>query len=157
MLAQNSPQDTFTLLPIEQPWYALRVKARREKLVAASLGNRGYVAFLPQYTSTRRWSDRIRELEQPLFPGYLFCRFEYNHRLPILATPGVMNVVGLGRLPHPVDDSEMAALQSIVKSGLLLQPWPFLKVGQRVTIQDGLLRNIESIVTSLRDRHQLIV
>lgn len=157
MLAHHLPHNTLTALRVEQPWYALRVKARHENFVAASLRNRGYVAFLPQYTSTRRWSDRIRELEQPLFPGYLFCRFEYNHRLPVLTTPGVMNVVGLGRLPHPVDDGEMAALQSVVKSGLLLQPWPFLKVGQRVTIQDGPLRNVEGIVTALRDSHQLIV
>ncbi len=157
MLVQHlSPEVSFR--PSEpHPWYALRVRARHESSTAAILRDRGFVEFLPQYTTTRRWSDRIRQQEQPLFPGYLFCQFDYNRRLPVLTTPGVIHIVGTGKLPRPVDEGEIRALQAVVGSGLLLQPWPFLKPGQRVTIQDGPLRNVEGTISSLDGRDRLIV
>jgi len=71
------------------PWYALQVRSRYEKIVASTLLSKGYEGFLPLYSQRRRWSDRMKELELPLFPGYLFCRFDVNKRLPILVTPGL--------------------------------------------------------------------
>ena len=146
-------------LPVGRPhpWYALRVKERHEPSIACSLQNRGYVEFVPLYTCTRKWSDRVRKLELPLFPGYVFCRFDFNDRRPIVTIPGVMGVVGMGKLPHPVEEHEIATLQAVAKSGLLMQPWPFLKLGEHVTIQDGPLRNAEGVVVKLGDGPRLVV
>jgi transcription antitermination factor NusG len=141
----------------EYPWYALRVRTQKEKFIASSLRSRGYEDFLPLYSCTRRWSDRLQKIELPLFAGYLFCRFDFNQRLPILQTPGVIDIVGLGKLPRPVDEHEISSLQAMVGSGLLLQPWPFLRVGERVTIQEGPLRNVEGILTAVRGRDHLVV
>lgn len=141
----------------DHPWYALRVKASREKSTACLLRQKGYSEFLPLYTECRRWSDRIKETAVPLFPGYVFCRFNAQRRLPILTTPGVLHAVGMAGVPEPVDEHEIDALQAIVKSGLLLQPWPFLKVGQRVTIQDGPLRNVQGVLTEIKNQRNLIV
>src|SRR5712692_1380824 len=113
-------------------WFALRIRSRYEKTAATLLGGKGYELFLPLLKSRRRWSDRIMELELPLFPGYLFCRFNPLNRLPILVTPGVIQVVGIGRSPVPVDEAEIAAIQKAVQSELPRQPWPFLQVGGRV-------------------------
>jgi len=139
------------------PWYALRVIAGREKSVAGLLRHKGFVDFLPLYASCRRWSDRIQKVDLPLFPGYVFCRFNAYDRLPILTTPGVVHVVGLGGTPEPVADGEITALQSVVGSGLLVQPWPFLKVGQRVIIQQGPLRNVEGTLMEEKGRTNLII
>src|SRR3989449_2918115 len=79
------------------PWFALRVRSRYENTVATILGGKGYEWFLPLYKSRRPWSDRIKEIQLPLFPGYIFCRFDLQHRLPILTTPGVVTVVGIDR------------------------------------------------------------
>ncbi|PYV81621.1 MAG: hypothetical protein DMG05_29645, partial [Acidobacteria bacterium] len=56
-------------------WFALVVRSQHEKMVASVLHSKGYEEFLPLYTVKRRWSDRIKQLELPLFPGYVFCRF----------------------------------------------------------------------------------
>jgi transcription antitermination factor NusG len=96
-------------------------------------------------------------MELPLFPGYLFCRFDFNQRLPILTTPGVINVVRLGSQPQPVPQHEIAALETVVRSGMLLRPWPFLKAGQRVVIQEGPLRNVEGLLSEIKGHNQLIV
>ncbi len=139
------------------PWYAVHVQARYEQAVASSLRNRGYRDFLPVYSCMRRWSDRVKKMELPLFPGYLFCRLDVNYRLPILTTPGVISIVGVGKLPHPVEEDEINALQIVAGSGLLLEPWPFLKTGERVRIDDGPLRNVEGILSEIGDRGQLVV
>jgi transcription antitermination factor NusG len=141
----------------EYPWYVLRVKAGREKSVASLLRSKGFIEFLPLYVSCRRWSDRTKQIDLPLFPGYVFCRFDAYHRLPLLTTPGVSHILGMGGIPEPADEEEIAALQCVVRSGLLLQPWPFLRVGERVTLQEGPLRNVQGVLTEIKGARTLIV
>ena len=93
-------------------WYAVRTAAGREKAVSGQLGNKGYEHFLPVYRTKRQWSDRVKEVELPLFPGYLFCRFDINSRLPILVTPGVKLIVGYGKAPIPICENEMDAIRT---------------------------------------------
>jgi transcription antitermination factor NusG len=139
------------------PWYALQVRPRFEKVVASTLLSKGYEGFLPLYRHRSKWSDRIKEVELPLFSGYMFCRFDVNKRLPILVTPGVIQVVGIGRMPHPVDDEEIEALKAIVISGLRAEPLSYLNVGRRIRIEIGPLAGVEGIVTTLKGTHRLVV
>ena len=142
---------------INHSWYALRVRSRCENTVATHLGGRGYEWFLPLYKCRHRWSDRFKEIELPLFPGYVFCRFNVLHRLPILTVPGVVRIVGFGRTPVPVDQTEIAAIRAAAKSGLPRQPWPFLQVGQKVRIEDGPLCGIEGILLSFKGHRRLVL
>lgn len=139
------------------PWFALQVRSRSETVVASFLKGNGYEWFLPTYICRKRWSDRIKNVEVPLFPGYLFCRFNPQYRLPILKTPGVITVVGVARTPMPVDDAEIAALRAIVNSGVGRQPWPYLQVGQRVRIEYGALCGLEGILLDFKGRHRVVV
>lgn len=139
------------------PWYALWVRSRHEKSVAELLAAKGFETFMPLYTSRRRWSDRIQEVELPLIPGYVFCRFDASVRLPILTTPGIVQIVSAGKLPQPVDELEMQALITAVNSGVHLQMWPFLKSGQRVSIEEGPLRSLEGVLLSTKGHDQLIL
>ena len=142
--------DTF-------PWYALQVRPRFEKIIASTLLSKGYEGFLPLYRHRSRWSDRIKEVELPLFSGYMFCRFDINKRLPILVTPGVIQIVGIAKTPYPVDDNEIAALQSIVISGLQTEPRSYLNIGEKVRIEIGPLAGVEGILTSIKGSKRLIV
>src|SRR5215813_2970670 len=111
-------------------WYALYVRTRFEKVVARNLRGEGYEAFLPLYRRASRWSDRIKQLELPLFPGYVFCRFNPLNRLPIIQ--GVNGIVGFRKNFIPVDEYELNAIRTVSKSGHHCEPCPFLKVGERV-------------------------
>ncbi len=142
---------------LSYPWYALWVKSRYENTVALHLQARGYESFLPLYKCRHRWSDRFKEIDAPLFPGYVFCRFSPLNRLPILSIPGVVHVVGIGRAPAPLEESEIAAIQAAVKSGLPSQPWPFLQVGRRVRIEYGPLFGLEGILLDFRGRQRLVL
>jgi len=139
------------------PWYALQVRPRYERIVASALVTKGFEGFLPIYRNKSRWTDRIKEIELPLFPGYVFCRFEANRRLPIVTTPGVLRIVGAGKALLAVDDAEIAALQSIVISRLQAEPWPYLCAGERVIIDRGALAGVEGIVIDAKDNARLVV
>jgi transcription antitermination factor NusG len=139
------------------PWYALRVKSRYEKTVATHLRGRGCESFLPLYKCRRPWSDRFKEIELPLFPGYVFCQFNLLNRLPILSVPGVVHVVGAGRTPIAIDETEIAAIHASVKSGLASQPWPFLQIGQKVRIEHGPLCGLDGILVGFKGHQRLVL
>ncbi len=139
------------------PWFAVQVVGRRERIAHELLESKGYESFLPLYQCRRHWSDRIKQFELPLFPGYVFCRFDPYHRLGVLKTPGVVCIVGMGRVPVPVSDGEIAAIRSIIDSRLPAQPWPFLQVGNRVRIDCGPLRGLEGIILNFKPNYRLVV
>jgi transcription antitermination factor NusG len=139
------------------PWYAIRVKSKFESVTSVALTGKGYDPFLPVYRARRRWSDRVKQMDLPLFPGYVFCRFNVGTRLPVLTTPGVISVVGYGRNPVPIEEPEIAAIRAIIASGLPAIPWPYLRTGNRVLIECGPLTGIEGIVLSLKNECRLVV
>lgn len=138
-------------------WFALQVRPRYEKIVSRSLIAKGYETFLPVYERNRRWSDRIKKSEVALFEGYLFCRLNPEMRLPILLSPGAIRFVGIGNTPAPVPDHEIDALQAVARSGARVAPWPFLRLGQRLRIERGPLRDLEGIVIDFKGSHHLIL
>jgi transcription antitermination factor NusG len=138
-------------------WYALTVKPNHEKSAAQALESKALEVFLPLYRARRRWSDRIKELELPLFAGYVFCRYAAPDRARVLATPGVTSVVGFGNKPAAVPESEIESVRTMVSSGLPLSPWPFLRVGERVRIEAGPLCGVEGILTQVKDAWRVVV
>jgi transcription antitermination factor NusG len=159
MLLENSKTDAMAVDAglVSFPWFAVWVKGRCEQEAASHLRARGYNPYLPTYFERRQWSDRVRMAELPLFPGYLFCRFDPQDRLPILTAPGVIQILGVGKTPLPVADAEVEAIQAIAQSGLPKRPWPYLQVGQRVRIGSGALRGVEGILIEIRGEHRLVV
>lgn len=139
------------------PWFAIFTRVGREKHATMLLENSGFECFLPVSKSTRKWSDRLKEIELPLFPGYLFCRMNPNDRLPVLMTPGVIQIVGTGSTPIPVEEHEIAAIQRVEKSGLPTMPWPYLKIGNIAKIEEGPLRGLSGIVIRIKSGMKLVL
>jgi transcription termination/antitermination protein NusG len=123
-------------------WFVLTVKPRHEKTTAQRLRMRELQDFLPLYRVRRAWSDRTQTLELPLFPGYVFCRFNYQQRLHVLNTPGVRSIVGFGATDVPVEDETVEALQMLVASGRPMGPQSRILVGERVRITQGPLEGV---------------
>jgi len=156
MRTEEAGHDLLHKCEIPQ-WFAVRVKSGTERLVAVAAHNKGFEEFVPLYKARRRWSDRVKSLEAPLFPGYVFCRLQSQRRLPILTIPGVMHFVGIGKIPTPIEDTEIAAIQQAARSGLLVEPCPFLDIGQRVRIEEGPLAGLDGILTDFRKQHRIVL
>jgi len=139
------------------PWFAILARTGREKNATLLLENAGYECYLPVIKFTRQWSDRLKEIELPLFPAYLFCRMNPHNRLPVLTTPGVMQIVGVGKTPIPVEEQEIDAIQRVGKSGISLMPWPYLQVGHVAQIEEGPLRGVTGIVIRIKAGLKLVL
>src|SRR5579863_4170499 len=87
----------------DEQWFAIYVRSHFERAVEECLKGKGYQAFSPFYKTIRRRSGRTKVLDVPLFSGYVFCCFNPHKRLPILTTPGIVNIVGRGNAPEPVN------------------------------------------------------
>ena len=138
-------------------WFALAVKPRFDKVVARTLANKGYETLLPMYKKRHTYAARNKESELPLFPGYVFCRFNVLTRLPILTTPGVTQILGMGNRPSPLSEAEMFSLQKVLDVRFPLRPFPFLQAGQRVRIEGGMLTGVVGIVIRIKDSLRLIL
>ncbi|MBV8552121.1 MAG: UpxY family transcription antiterminator [Acidobacteriaceae bacterium] len=143
--------------PALQPWYAIRTRSNQENVAALVLEGKGYEYYLPKYRARRRWSDRVVIAELPLFPGYVFCRFDVKQRLPILTTPGVVSIVGFGNEPVAIAESEIADIQAVLTSGLAAEPCPFLREGQRVRVKYGSLAGLEGILLKKKTDWRIII
>jgi transcription antitermination factor NusG len=138
-------------------WYALYARARCEQIIARFLAEKGYESFVPMHKTRRRWAHGIKVMELPLFPSYVFFRMTKPEVPLVVTTPGVIRIVGAGKEPLPIEDSEIAALQTIIASGGNPQPWPFLEVGRTVQIENGPLCGLRGVVCRIRNVDRLIV
>jgi len=138
-------------------WFALAVKPRHDKAVARTLETKGFQTFLPLYKKQHPCGARRKESELPLFPGYVFCRFDALYRLPILTTPGVTQILGAGKMPIPLRDTEISSLQTAIQAQLRIRPCPFLQAGQKVRISEGALAGVQGIVMSSRQGPRLVL
>jgi transcription antitermination factor NusG len=132
-------------------WFALRVRPKHERTAAITLGRQGFDEYVPLHRVRRRWSDRTKEMDAVLFPGYIFCRFSREERLRVLNSPGVEAIVGFGKTDVPVDDAEINAVRTLIAAGRPLAPWPYLRIGQNVAIENGPLAGLRGVV--LRDEN----
>jgi transcription antitermination factor NusG len=140
-----------------EQWFALFVRTRWEQSTESLLRGKGFETFLATHEGRQKRNGRLKKAALPLFPGYVFCRFDVQKRLPILVTPGVISVVGSGKIPIPLDDSEITAIQMVVQSGLPVQPCPYLEVGQRVRIRDMALAGVEGVLCNFRGADRVVV
>jgi transcription antitermination factor NusG len=139
------------------PWFALQTKPKNEKQVERLLTHKGYECCLPVYRQKRRWSDRVIEIELPLFPMYIFCRFNSSAIGKAISTPGVTRIVGYGGQPAEVEEKEIEALQLLGRSSLLREPWTYIPNGTLVQVETGPLTGAQGIFCFDEDRRRLVI
>ena len=137
-------------------WLALRVKTALEALAEKALRLQGFEVFLPTALERRQWSDRVKQVEKPLFPGYVFCRFPPEKMLPVLQAPAVIDVVRIGRKPAPVEDSEVEALKMVQRSTVGRRSVP-LEVGQPVEVKYGALAGVRGTIVRERGESRFLI
>jgi transcription antitermination factor NusG len=139
------------------PWYGLRTRSNHEAVAARALESKGYEPYLPTYRRRRRWSDRVVESEQPLFPGYVFCRFDAKQRLPIITATGIVSIVGFGNGPAVIANSEIEAVQILLRSGAAAQTCAFIREGQHVRINRGALEGLQGILLRNKNEWRVVI
>jgi len=135
----------------------MQVRGRSELSVNMILSNKQIESFLPTYERRHRGYDRVRVIQAPLFPGYLFCHFHAHNRMPVLTTPGVIRILGTERHLLPIDDDEIEAIKRIVASRYRVRPYPSFEAGQKMRIVAGPLCGVEGTVVRVKAGSRLVV
>jgi transcription termination/antitermination protein NusG len=141
----------------ENIWVAVQVRPRHELIVAQLLRYKGYEEFVPTYRSKRQWSDRCKELELPLFTGYIFCKLKSDLGISVMSTPGIIRIVGTKKEIAQIDDREIEALQSAVKGRFPVRPCQFLNSGDKIFIKDGAMAGVEGIIVRHKTGNRLVL
>jgi len=138
-------------------WFAVQTVPRHEKTVVKHCELRTIESFLPLYWETHKWRNGCKpKVGQPLFPGYLFIRITREERLRVLPIPGVVSLVGAGRVPTPLADFEIESL----RSGLHLrafEPHPYLVVGAKVRITNGALTGMTGVLVRNKNKYRVVL
>jgi len=141
----------------EPHWYAVRTRSRHEKQVGRQLADRPRIeVFLPLWERRSRWKDRVKRIQEPLFPGYCFARFGRPDRLRVLKAGGVVGVVGPGGEPEPIPEREIEAIRTLAGTRLSYEPFPFLAEGALVEVIRGPLMGVRGRLLR-RDRELRVV
>lgn len=149
--------SAFAVQSESPAWYAVRVRPRAEKLVAAALRGKDYEEFLPLYRKRSRWSDRVKIIDSPLFPGYVFCRAGLSGHPPLVTTPSVIGILSFGGQPALISEQEIDAIKAILRSGLNSEPWPYLREGDHVRIISGSLTGIEGLLVRSKNDWRVVL
>lgn len=154
-----SYQPGLSLVPPQVNWYAVHTYPRHEKKVAAELMQRGVETYLPLISKLNQWSDRRKLVELPLFPCYAFVRVEptAEARVRVLRAGGVIGFVGAGGHGAPIPDNQIEDVRMLLKNKIAFDPYPFLKIGQRVRVRGGSLDGLEGILTDRVRNRRLVI
>jgi len=159
MTASGTPGDCSGTIEQEAQWYAVRTRSRHEKLVTRQLEKQGIQSYLPVITKVNQWSDRRKEVEEPLFSGYAFVRLNHysGDRVRILQTQGVVNFVGVQGSGVPIPDREIENISTLLSSKLVYEERPYLQVGQRVRVCGGAQDGMEGILTAENSDRSVVI
>ena len=138
-------------------WHALYTRYQHEKVTARILTDKGFEVFLPLYSASHRWKDRMKQLSLPIFPCYIFIRGGLDRRLEILSTPGAHSLVRSCDQFAVIPEQEIEAVRQVVGVYLRAEPHPFMKCGDRVRVKSGPLAGIEGILFRKKDQFNLIL
>src|SRR5277367_3338882 len=141
----------------ESRWYAAYTSPRHEKSVAQQMEGNRIQYFLPLYQSVRRWKDRRKEIELPLFPGYIFVHVALRDRLQVLRLPGVLQFVAFGGKPAVLPAAEIESLRDGLMRGLRAEPHPYLKLGGRVRVHSGPMSGVEGILVRRKEKFRVVL
>ncbi len=140
-------------------WYSIQTRPRHEKKVNEDLRSLGFSTFLPLMGQIHQWSDRRQAVEVPLFPRYLFLRSEYTPQVhhAVIRRWGVNQFVGIRGKALPIPDHEIANIELLLRRRVPVEPYPFLKVGERVRCKGGALDGLEGILAAKNKDYSLVV
>jgi DNA-binding response OmpR family regulator len=139
------------------PWWALYTRHQCEKVVAETLTSKQFEVFLPLYASVRRWTDRQKMLFLPIFPRYVFVRGGLDRRLDIVMTPGVQTILFYGEQVATIPETEIHNIRRMVEGPYRVEPYPYLKCGEKVRITRGSLKGIEGLLVRKKNLDRIVL
>ena len=148
-----------TASPLSASWYAVHTRSNFEKMVAGELAAKEIQTFLPAFREVRRWKDRRKELQVPVFPGYVFVRIVDDPavRLRVLRTNGTVRILGPGSDIEAIPDFEIDGIRQLLGARVPFFSHPFLQEGAWVRVKYGPLQGVEGTLARIKSQSRLVL
>ena len=144
---------SLKLSPLSKKWLAVYTRPRWEKKVNQLLVDKGTESYCPLNKIRRKWSDRMKLVEEPLFKSYVFVKVNEEERTAVRMTPGVINFVYWNGKPAVIKEKEIANIRRFLDEYENVEVHPTnIEVNQRVKIITGPLMDQEGKVLSIRHK-----
>jgi len=152
------PSAEFDRL-VHSAWYALYTRSRHEKKLLSELSDRSIDVFLPMREVLSRWKDRKKRIWLPMFPGYIFVHQvdTPENRFRVLNVPGAVRFVGHEGHADRIPDDQIDAVRRFLETKIAIDPYPYIRVGQRVEIIAGPLKGIQGILIQKKGRFRFVL
>jgi len=140
-------------------WYAVYTRSNFEKTLAADLTAKGIEAYLPAVREVHRWKDRRKEVDVPIFPGYVFVRIPDSVpvRLQVVRCMGAVRILGNGPEIEPVPEIEIESVRRLLLSKAPFFSHPFLREGAWVRVKHGPLEGVEGLLVRVKSSSRLVL
>ena len=138
-------------------WYAISTRARHEKKIFNILIQKGIVSYLPLQEFHRRWSDRYKIIQEPLFSCYVFVKIALRDRVEVLQTEGVVRLVSFNNIPATIPDSQIDAIKIVLENKHTIEKADYLTPGQKIEVVQGPLKGIRGILTQIKNQQRLVI
>ena len=138
-------------------WYAIHTKSRHEKKVDLRLKEKGVTSYLPLNTIYRRWSDRYKEVQEPLFSCYVFVCMNLKDRLPVLQTDGAVCLVTFNGIPAAIPEDQINAIKQILEKKQNVDYIDYFTPGKKVNVARGPLKGLEGTLVTVKNNHRLVI
>ena len=142
---------------MDKQWIVVRSKPRSEKVAHNELVKKNIESYLPLLKERRKWSDRKKWVEFPLFSSYLFARIDIKDSIFVLQTQGVNTIVKFGKQIAIVQNSVIKAIRLAMEGGCQLEPVEYFVAGNRVEVIAGPMKGVKGIVAKLKGQNRLII
>ena len=153
----ETSQSIYGELNVIPNWYALSTKARHEKKIHNQLVQKGITSYLPLQTFHRRWSDRYKKVQEPLFSCYIFVKIALKNRLHVLQTDGAVRLVSFNGMPAMIPEDQINTIKAILENDLPIERVDYLTPGQKIEVMQGPLKGTRGILAEVKNSHRLIV
>ncbi len=138
---------------MSKKWLAIYTRPRWEKKVNQLLTEKGFESYCPLNKVKRKWSDRIKVVEEPLFKSYVFVKVAEEDRSEVRMTSGAINFVYWNGKPAVIKEKEIAAIRRFLNEYENVEARPMdVKINQRVRIINGTFMDQEGKVLELRHK-----
>ncbi len=152
----SSPSEKNASTLYEKNWYAVHTKSRHERLVSTLIKNQKLETYLPVKKTMRKWSDRKKIVEFPLFNGYLFVHIPLMDKDKVLHTKGVVRLLG-GYAPEQIPEDQIETLMRFEQHDMEVDPYLHLHEGQSIKVTKGPLKDCQGILVRKKNKYRLVL
>ena len=138
---------------MSQKWYAIYTRPRWEKKVNSLLLQKGIEVYCPLNKVRRKWSDRMKTIEEPLFKSYVFVRIGDEERTNVRMTNGVVNFVYWDGKPANIKEKEIQTIKRFLDEYENVEVVKIdLTAGDRVQVIAGPMMDKEGKVLEVKNK-----